>query len=123
MGKKELRDEIQALYKRADAGESLAVMLDGVLTALRGNEDAIADVTHSYRICATDTGYTRAFSIKDGVVSEIGETDEADVTVSGDEKNLLAVFRKQVSPISALLRGKVRIKGSKAALIKFAEFL
>ena len=122
MGKSELKTEIRALYQKAN-NETLEDLIDGICGALERNADAIADVTYSYRICASDTGFTRAFSVKQGKLTEMSEIDEADVTVTGTEANLLAVFRRQVSPMSAMLRGKIKIKGSMPALVRFAEFL
>lgn len=123
MGKTELKNEIRELYKKAESGETLAGLVDGICAAISRHPDAIADVVYSYRICASDTCYTRAFSLNHGALTEMTEQDEADVTVTGTEANLLAVFRRQVSPMSAMLRGKVKVKGSMPALVRFAEFL
>ena len=123
MGKTELKNEIRERYKKADSGETLSGLANGICEVLSRHADAISDVTYSYRICASDTCYTRAFSINRGVLTEMSEMDEADVTVTGTEANLLAVFRRQVSPMSAMLRGKVKVKGSMPALVRFAEFL
>lgn len=123
ISKQELKQGIAALCGKDGARLSLSEVIEALCEALRRNPDAISDMTYSYRICASDTGYTRAFSIKAGVFTDMDELDEADVTVSGSEANLMAVFRRQVSPMSAMLRGKVKVKGSMPALVKFAEFL
>lgn len=121
MGKKEMKEDISKLYNNGSM--SLAEIVDGICETIKRHSDAISDITYSYRICANDTGFTRAFSLKAGAFSDMDETDEADVTVSGMEEGLLAVFRRQISPMSAMLRGKVKVKGSMPALVKFAEFL
>ncbi len=118
-----MKNEVKALCGKEGAGLSLKEIIEALCGALKRNSDAIAEITNSYRICASDTGYTHAFSIKEGVLTDIDEVDEADVTITGTEANLLAVFRRQISPMSAMLRGKVKVKGSMPALVKFAEFL
>lgn len=123
MSKAELKQDIQALYKAADEGAKLPALIDGICNAIGNHPEAIGETTFSYRICASDTGYTKAFSIQNGRLSPMDEMDEADVTVTGQEADLLAVFRRKVSPMSAMLRGKVKVKGSMAALVRFAEFL
>ena len=64
-----------------------------------------------------------AFSRVEGRYIPKTEIDEADVIVSGRERDLMDILQRKVSPLSALLRGKIQIKGSKAALIAFGEFL
>ena len=39
------------------------------------------------------------------------------------EADLLAVFRHELAPLKALLGGKVRVRGDRAALMRFAPFL
>lgn len=123
MAKEDLKREIQSLYQAADGGMGLAQLVDGICHTLQKHEDALRGITYSYRLCASDTGYSWGFSLRDGHFAETGEYDEADAVVTGTEENLLAIFRRQISPMSALLRGKIKLKGSKAALIRFSEFL
>lgn len=118
-----MKAAVQALYQRADHGATLKDMMDGICDMLKAHEADIRDVTYSYRLCATDTGYVKAFSLVNGRYVEKSEMDEADTIVSGRESDLLAVLQRKLSPMSAILRGKITVRGSKAALIRFTEFL
>lgn len=118
-----LREDIKALYAQADKGASLPDVVDGICRALQSHGDEIRDVTYSYRLHATDTGYWRAFSLVSGQYYEKTQADEADTVISGTEQNLLAVLRRKLNPMSALLRGKIKVKGSTAAVLRFVEFL
>lgn len=117
-----LKNDVRELNKLA-GGMGLEALIDGICSALERHPDALADVTYSYRLCASDSGFTKSFSLTNGRYAELGEADEADVTVTGTEQSLLSVLRRDVAPMSALVRGKIKVKGSKAALIRFAEFL
>ena len=118
-----LKADIKALYQKADTGASLPAMMDGICNLFQRHGEALRGVTYSYRICATDTGYVKGFSLVDGQYFDKTEADEADVIVSGTEQNLLAILQRKLSPMSAILRGKVKVNGSKAALIRFADYL
>ena len=118
-----MKSDIQQLYRAADKGTGLPVMMDGICAALKNNEDELKGVTYSYRLCASDTGYVRAFSLVDGRYADKTEMDEADVIVTGREADLLAILQRRIAPMSAILRGKITVRGSKAALIRFSAFL
>lgn len=85
--------------------------------------DALAGISGRYAVLAADTGYARAFALEDGIFSSLAPGAPVDVAVSGCEKDLLAVFRRELAPLAALLRGKIRVRGDRAALMRFAEFL
>ena len=118
-----LHEEIVKLYARADAGEGLKGMVDGICQAIQSHAGELQGVTYSYRLHATDTGYWKAFSLVDGQYYEKTQADEADTVISGTEQNLLAVLQRKQNPMSALLRGKIKVKGSMAAVLRFVEFL
>lgn len=118
-----LHEDIVKLYARADAGETLKDMTEGICQAIRAHEGELRGVTYSYRLHATDTGYWKAFSLVDGAYYEKTQADEADTVISGTEQNLLAVLRRKLNPMSAMLRGKIKVKGSMAAVLRFVEFL
>ena len=46
-----------------------------------------------------------------------------DAAILGREDDLLRVFRRELTPMAALVRGKVRVKGSRAALLRLAGIL
>lgn len=118
-----LKMDIKSLYQQADVGASLQDMMKGICAALKNNQAELSGITWSYRLCASDTGYVCAFSLADGHYADKSEMDEADVIVTGKERDLLNVFQRKVAPMSAVLRGKIRVKGSTAALVRLAEFL
>lgn len=123
MSKADLKREIRALYRDADGGLDLPGLMDGVCAALARHPDALAGVSGRYAVLAADTGYARAFALEDGAFSSLAPDAPVDVIVSGCEKDLLAVFRRELAPLAALLRGKIRVRGDRAALMRFAEFL
>lgn len=123
MSKADLKREIRTLYRDADGGLDLPGLMDGVCAALARHPDALAGVSGRYAVLAADSGYTRAFALEDGAFSSLAPDAPVDVAVSGCEKDLLAVFRRELAPLAALLRGKIRVRGDRAALMRFAEFL
>jgi len=118
-----LKQDIQAVYNLADRGMPLGELVDSICGVLSRHETALKGITYSYRLHAGDTGYTKAFALVDGRFAELGYGDVADVTVSGKEEDLRRVFRREMSPMSALLRGKIKVVGSKAGLMRLGEFL
>lgn len=123
MSKADLKREIRVLYRDADGGLDLPGLMDGVCAALARHPDALAGISGRYAVLAADTGYARAFALEDGIFSSLAPGAPVDVAVSGCEKDLLAVFRRELAPLAALLRGKIRVRGDRAALMRFAEFL
>ena len=117
------KQDIESMYVFAAQCDSLSMLIPALSDVLRRNEDSLADVTYAYRLVASDTGYRFAFRLRNGHFSELMEADTVDVTVSGTEANLLAVFQRKLNPVSGMMLGKIRINGSKAALIKLTSFL
>jgi len=120
---KAFQQDIQAMYVFAAQCTSLSMLVPALCEVLRRNENDLADVTYAYRLVASDTGYRFAFRLRNGQFSELTEADNVDVTVTGTEANLLAVFQRKLNPVTGMVLGKIRIQGSKAALIKLASFL
>ena len=134
MSKADLQRDIRALYRDADGGLDLPGLMDGVCAALARHPDALAGISGRYAVLAADSGYACAFSetaggaltsfaLEDGAFTSLAPDAPVDVAVSGCEKDLLAVFRRELAPLAALLRGKIRVRGDRAALMRFAEFL
>lgn len=123
MSKADLQRDIRALYRDADGGLDLPGLMDGVCAALARHPDALAGISGRYAVLAADTGYARAFALEDGAFTSLAPDAPVDVAVSGCEKDLHAVFRRELAPLAALLRGKIRVRGDRAALMRFAEFL
>lgn len=123
MGKAELQQDLQALYRRAEDGITLGALTDEICALLAQHTDALRGVNGRYRLMTSDTGYARAFALENGAYRELDCAAPVDVTILGYEADLLRVFRRELSPMGALLRGKIRWQGSKAALMRLAEFL
>lgn len=111
------------MYAFADQCTGLAELVPELYGVLGRNGDALRDITHAYRVRATDTGYTEAFALRSGALDALTAADAVDVTVLGTEANLLAVFQRKLNPVKALLLGKIKVDGNKAALLKLAAFL
>jgi hypothetical protein len=118
-----LKQEIQRVYTLADRDGSLPELMDAICAVLQRHPQELAHLTHSYRLVSTDTGYTTTFGLTEGVFARLPEDQAVDVEVTGKEQNLLAVFQRKVAPLTALLLGRVKLKGDKSALVKLAEFL
>lgn len=123
MAKTELQKDIRALLDHPDRVSSLPALMDEICGILSRHTDDLSHIDHRYRLETTDTGYVRAFALKNGVYQPLGSSDAADVSLLGREEDLLRIFRGELTPMAALLRGKVKIRGSKSALMQFAEFL
>lgn len=116
MSKADLQLDLRALYREAGDGQTLPVLMDGVCAALAG-------ITGRYAVLAADTGFACAFALSSGVFSPLAPDAPVDVSIVGGEADLLAVFRHELAPLKALLGGKVRVRGDRAALMRFAPFL
>ncbi|MBE5800703.1 MAG: SCP2 sterol-binding domain-containing protein [Clostridiales bacterium] len=120
MSKETFQMEIRQLMDQGSGEMSLPQLLDQIIGIMTRNPDGMAGVTNRYRLCATDTGCTRSFSLQDGHYSELSAEDKVDVTISATEENLLALFNGKLNPAAAILKGKLKIQGSLGALTKLA---
>lgn len=117
------KEAVQEWTAKAEPGAGLRDWIEGLCELLKAHEAEFQALDYSYRLCATDTGLVCAFALTEGRYVPKTEMDEADVIVSGKERDLLDVLQRKLSPMSALLRGKVQLKGSKTALIRLSEYL
>ena len=115
--------DIQSLVVLATRSKTLTELMPTLYDVLRRNEDSLIDVTYSYRLHATDTGYISTFSLSQGVFAQLDTQNNVDVTVTGKEERLLALFQRKLNPMTATLLGKIKITGNMAALMKLAPFL
>ncbi len=123
MSKTMFQQELEAMLAKGSGDMPLGQVLDNLSALLIRHEETFRGVTYSYRLSASDSDVTRAFSLVDGHYSPLGDSDATDVTVTAKEQHLLAIFNKQLKPASALLTGKLKVKGSLAALNTLAAFL
>jgi len=120
--KRTIRQDIRAAEARA-GGMALAEWVGALCAVLAGHEAELKGITYSYRLRAGDTGFEKAFSLTDGRYADLNAGVPVDADVSGREADLLKVFERKLPPLKALLTRKVKLKGSKAALIKLGDLL
>ena len=118
-----MKREIAQVYTLADRRGSLPELMEAICAVLQRHPQALAHLTHSYRLVSTDTGYTTAFALTAGAFQWLPGPQAVDVEISGKEHNLLAVFQRKLDPLKALLLGRIKLKGDKAALLKLGELL
>ena len=118
-----MQRDIQALYAQADQATSLATLLPALFDVLRRNSESLAGTNYAYRLTTADTGFTCAFALRNGAFAALNDGDAVDVTVTGTEANLLAVFQRKLNPLKAILLRKITVDGSMAALTKLASYL
>ena len=118
-----MKQEIEQVYALADGGMALRELMEAIGKVLARHPEALQGITYSYRLQAEDTGYRMAFSLVNGRFSLLGAMEKVDVLVMGKEENLLRVLQRKLAPLTALLLGKIKVFGNKAALMKLAEFL
>jgi hypothetical protein len=116
-------NDIRALHVLAKNCSALSELVPSLYAMLHRNGESLAGISHTYRLTASDTGYACAFALRDGAFSELTPSAPVDVTVNGKETDLLAIFQRRLSPTVALITGKVKLTGSKAALMQLAAFL
>ena len=117
------QEDIHQVYALAEREASLANVMEAILSVLERHEDALGDITHRYYLYAKDTGYGLAFGLQNGILERGISKEAAEVTVIGREVDLLQVMSRRVSPLKALMLGKISVKGEKAALLRLAKFL
>ncbi len=123
MAKEHFQQELHRMLEAGSGEQTLAQVLDGLIELLSRHEDTFAGVTGSYRLNASDSGTRRGAALADCHYRARDDAEAADVTITGKEKHLLAIINKQLSPAAALLTGKLKVKGSLAALNTLAAFL
>ena len=115
--------DVQSLYELATACDSLTVFMPALGDMLSRNSAALVGITYAYRLIAIDTGFSCAFALNSGHYTPLNDNDRVDVTVSGKKSNLLAIFQRTLNPATAILLHKIRVDGSKSALLKLAALL
>ena len=118
-----LAQEMAAIYALAEKDPSLPRLLEAIFALLPRHEAELQGLSHSYRLHATDTDYTAAFSLNHGHFSLLSVNAPAEVTLFGKEGDLLLILQHKLSPVTALLLRKVKVQGQQKALLKLAEFL
>ena len=112
-----------ALLTYAMRCKHLAELVPSLYDLLLRHPATLSQVTNTYRLQTTDTAETYAFALRQGVFKTLTDRDTVDVTVSGKEVNLLAVFQRTLNPVTALLLHKIQLRGDKSALMRLAAYL
>ncbi len=123
MAKEQFQQELTAMLEKGSGTLSLSQVLDGLTQLISRHGDTFQSVHNSYRLIASDSGVTRAFALENGQYRPLGDDENADVTITGKEQHLLAIFNKQLKPAMALLTGKLKVQGSMGALTTLASYL
>lgn len=123
MAKEQFQQELHAMLDSGSHDLAFRQVLEGLQELIERHSAVFTDISASYRLTAADSGISRAFELKRGQYRPLGEDEAADVTISGKEQHLLAVFHKKLNPAGALLTGKIKVKGSLAALNALAAYL
>ncbi len=90
MSDADFKQDVERMFAEAERCQNLAQLGDALCGMVARNEAAFKDITHSYRVAATDTGTARAFALEDGRYRALDDNAKTDVTETGTEKNLLA---------------------------------
>ena len=107
------QQDIAAAQDFATKTDSLAALMPVLCDVLKQNGYALVGITFTYRFQTVDTGFTAAFALRNGVYSDLNADDAADVTISGKEADLLAVFQRRLNPVKALLFKKSRLRATR----------
>ena len=119
----ELRQEICQIMADAGAGIPFERLMERFCAALRSHPEALGALSGSYRLQTLDTGFSLGFALSENSFRLLEANEKADVTISGKEQTLLSLVRRELHPAKALLTGKLTVKGSMAALNRFAQVL
>ncbi len=115
------QDIVQIIEK---AGEcDFQTLINHFCEALKAHPEVFGDLSGTYRLQTDDTGCQIGFALSADGYRELAPGEKADATVSGKEKDLLALIRKELNPMYAMFTGKVRIQGSMQALGKFSQLV
>ena len=63
--------------------------------------------------------------LDDGLITlpETAPAEKPDCVVTADERDLLAIANREQSPVTAILFGKVKVRGNRALLLKLAGIM
>ena len=118
-----LKQEIQNILDTLDASVSFEKLMEQFCTALKNNPEALGSLAGRYRLTAVDTGAHVAFALSENGFQALDASEAADATISGKEADLLKIIRRELNPMTAMFTGKLTVKGSMQALMKFAQIL
>jgi len=118
-----LKQDISDILSQMDPQSSLDDMLAGFCEALKKHADVLGALEGRYRLSTTDTGVNVGFALSADGFCMLNAGDAADATILGKEEDLLKILRRELNPMSAMFTGKLTVKGSMQALMKFAQIL
>ncbi len=99
--------------------ESLDAFLSDLPALARGGRERLRGQSGLFSL-TTKQGRQLWVRLEDGAITLPGSAPSGtpDCTVTADERDLLAMINGELSPVTAVLFGKVKVKGNKGLLLK-----
>ena len=119
----ELKAEIQQLMAAAGTDLSFESLMERFCEALKSHPEALGALSGRYRLKTTDTGLSVAFELAENSFRMLDASERADAVLSGGEKDLIAMIRRELTPAKAMFTGRLKVEGSLALLSRFAQIL
>jgi len=119
----QLKQEIQSILAQLDASTPFDALMESFASALKNHPEALGALSGRYRLQASDTGAHAAFALSESGFEALEEADSVDASISGKEEDLLKIIRRELNPMTAMFTGRLTVKGSMQALMKFAQIL
>lgn len=119
----ELKNEIQQLLSAAGKGASFEELMERFCGALQNHTEVLGVLSGRYRLKTADTGLSFAFELGQNHFRMLDASEAVDAAISGKESDLMALIRRELAPMPAILTGKLKVEGSMAKLTRFAQIL
>ncbi len=88
--------------------------------AARVDPSRAAGITNSYLFDVAGAGRWKV-DVRDGSVSVEEGGESADVTISASEATFLRLIQRDLSPMSAYMTGKIKVKGDMGAAMRLQK--
>lgn len=119
----ELKQAIQTILSHLDADISFQKLMESFTSALSAHPEALGALEGRYRLQTTDTGVNVGFALSSAGLEMLDEAAQTDAVISARENDLLQIIRHELNPMTAMFTGRLSVKGSMQALMKFAQIL
>ena len=119
----ELRNEVRQLMTKAGTDLSFSVLMERFCETLKTHPEALGSLSGRYRLNTTDTGLSVAFELAANHFRMLDASEKADAVISGSESDLLAMIRRELTPMKAMFTGRLKVEGSIGLLTRFAQIL
>jgi len=119
----ELKMDIQQVLASIDESFSFEELMERFCSVLASHPEALSALEGRYRLQTTDTGVHVGFALSASGFQALDASEPVDAVISGKEENLLQILRRELNPMAAMFTGKLSVKGSMQALMKFSQVL